>query len=52
MMLRHLGEFDAGNIMEKAIMDVYSAGEFRTKDLGGTAKTADFANAIIKKIKA
>ena len=52
MMLRHLGEFDAGNIMEKAIMDVYFDGEFRTKDLGGTAKTDDFASEIIKKIKA
>ncbi len=52
MMLRHLGEQDAGSRMEKAIMDVYADGELRTKDLGGTAKTADFANAIIKKLKA
>jgi isocitrate dehydrogenase (NAD+) len=51
MMLRHLGEQEAGNRMEKAIMDVFADGEFRTKDLGGTAKTAEFANAIIKKLK-
>jgi isocitrate dehydrogenase (NAD+) len=51
MMLRHMGEQEAGNRMEKAIMDVYADGELRTKDLGGTAKTADFANAIIKKLK-
>jgi isocitrate dehydrogenase (NAD+) len=52
MMLRHLGEMDAGQRMEDAIMEVFADGEFRTKDLGGTAKTADFANAIIKKLKA
>ena len=52
MMLRHLGEQDAGSRMEDAIMEVFADGEFRTKDLGGTSKTADFANAIIKKLKA
>jgi isocitrate dehydrogenase (NAD+) len=52
MMLRHLGEQEAGNRMEKAIMDVFADGEFRTKDLGGTSKTDEFANAIIKKLKA
>ncbi len=51
MMLRHIGEMDAGQRMENAIMEVFADGEFRTKDLGGTAKTADFANAIIKKLK-
>jgi isocitrate dehydrogenase (NAD+) len=52
MMLRHMGEQEAGNRMEKAIMDVYADGELRTKDLGGTSKTDEFANAIIKKLKA
>ena len=51
MMLRHLGEIDAANRTEKAMMDVFKEGEFRTKDLGGTAKTAEFANAIIEKLK-
>jgi isocitrate dehydrogenase (NAD+) len=52
MMLRHLGEPDAGKRMEDAIMEVFADGEFRTKDLGGTSKTDEFANAIIKKLKA
>lgn len=52
MMLRHLGEFEAADRAEKAMMDVYLEGNVRTKDLGGTAKTAEFANAIIEKLKA
>ncbi len=51
MMLRHIGEFDAADRAEKAMMDVFADGEFRTKDLGGSSSTADFASAIIAKIK-
>jgi isocitrate dehydrogenase (NAD+) len=51
LMLRHLGEMDAAVRAEKALMDVFTEGEIRTRDLGGTAKTADFANAIIDKLK-
>jgi isocitrate dehydrogenase (NAD+) len=51
MMLRHLGEFEAAKRMEDALMEVFAEGNVRTKDLGGTAKTADFANAIIEKLK-
>lgn len=52
MMLRYIDEHEAAGRVEAAMMEVFSAGEVRTKDLGGTAKTADFANAIIDKIKA
>ena len=51
MMLRHIGEMDAANRAEKAMMDVFAEGAVRTRDLGGTASTADFANAIIDKLK-
>lgn len=51
MMLRHLGEMDAAKRMEDALMEVFKEGNVRTKDLGGTAKTADFASAIIEKLK-
>lgn len=51
LMLRHINEIDAADRVEKALMDVFAEGEIRTKDLGGTAKTADFANAIIDKLK-
>lgn len=51
MMLRHIGEFDAANRAEKAMMDVYEEGDVRTKDLGGSASTADFASAIVEKLR-
>lgn len=51
MMLRHIGEMDAANRAEKAMMEVFAEGAIRTRDLGGTASTADFANAIIDKLR-
>jgi isocitrate/isopropylmalate dehydrogenase len=32
------------------MLEVFADGTTITKDLGGTAKTADFANAIIDKL--
>ncbi len=51
MMLRHLGEMEAAKRMEDALMEVFVEGEIRTRDLGGRAKTAEFANAIIEKLR-
>ena len=51
LMLRHLGEMTAADRVEKAMMDVYAEGEIRTRDLGGTAKTDEFATAIVNKLK-
>ncbi len=51
LMLRHLNEFDAADRVEEALMATFAETDIRTKDLGGTAKTAEFANAIIDKIK-
>lgn len=51
LMLRHIGEMDAADRAEKALMDVFREGEIRTRDLGGTASTAEFATAIIEKLK-
>jgi isocitrate dehydrogenase (NAD+) len=50
MMLRHLGEHDAALRIEKAMFEVYAEGKTLTKDLGGTAKTDEFARAIIEKM--
>ena len=50
LMLRHLGEQDAANRIEKAMLEVYAEGKSITRDLGGTAKTDDFARAIIEKL--
>ncbi len=52
LMLKHIGERDAAERTEKAMLEVFAEGTTITKDLGGTAKTADFANAIIDKLKA
>jgi isocitrate dehydrogenase (NAD+) len=52
MMLRHIGEGDAADRMRQAMLDVFAEGQYITKDIGGTAKTADFASAIIAKLTA
>jgi isocitrate dehydrogenase (NAD+) len=52
MMLRYIGETDAADRAEKAMLDVFAEGKFITKDLGGTAKTNEFARAIVEKITA
>ncbi|HNQ15084.1 MAG TPA: isocitrate/isopropylmalate family dehydrogenase, partial [Pyrinomonadaceae bacterium] len=51
MMLRHIEEFAAADAAEKAMMDVYADGDVRTRDLGGSSSTADFASAIVEKLK-
>jgi isocitrate dehydrogenase (NAD+) len=51
MMLRHLGEREIADRTENAMFAVFEEGKVRTKDIGGTAKTAEFADAIIGKMK-
>jgi isocitrate dehydrogenase (NAD+) len=48
MMLHHIGEQAAGQRIEDALVDVYRRGDVRTPDLGGTASTDDFADAICR----
>jgi isocitrate dehydrogenase (NAD+) len=50
LMLRHLNEREAADKVEKAMLAVFTEGNVRTRDLGGTAKTAEFAEAIIAKM--
>src|ERR1051325_2360344 len=50
MMLRYIGEREAADRIEKAMLAVFEEGQVRTRDIGGTAKTAEFADAIIHKI--
>jgi isocitrate dehydrogenase (NAD+) len=51
LMLRYLNEREAADKIERAMLDVYREGKLRTRDVGGTAKTAEFAEAIIQKMK-
>lgn len=50
-MLRYIGEPDAATKFENALFAVFVEGTTITRDLGGTAKTDEFANAIIAKIQ-
>jgi isocitrate dehydrogenase (NAD+) len=47
LMLRHLGERDAAQKIEGAMMKVFSEGNVRTRDIGGHAGTMEFAEAIM-----
>ena len=52
MMLRHLGYPTEGAIVETAVRDVIAEGRTVTADLGGTAGTAAFADAVIDRLAA
>jgi len=47
MMLAWLGLPEASRRFEKALLRVYSEGRVRTGDLGGSATTKDFTDAVI-----
>ncbi len=48
MMLSHLGELEIAQKIKKAVEKVIEEGITVTKDLGGTATTMEFAEAVIK----
>ncbi len=48
MMLTHLGEPQAAAKLQKAIERVYADGSCLTGDVGGTAGTAQFTDAVIQ----
>jgi tartrate dehydrogenase/decarboxylase/D-malate dehydrogenase len=50
MMLRHFGEEQAADAIEKAIEDVLATPEFRTPDVGGKATTEIVGKAIAGKL--
>lgn len=50
MMLRHLGEEGCGDAVENAVRSTISKGETVTGDLGGRAKTQEFADAVIAEL--
>jgi isocitrate dehydrogenase (NAD+) len=52
LMLRHLGETDAGDAVERAVREVIAAGETVTYDLGGSAGTREFGEAVAARVRA
>ena len=51
LMLRHLGEIDAADAVERAVRAVIAEGEITTYDLGGTAGTREFGEAVAARIR-
>ncbi len=52
LMLRHLGETDAADTVESAVRDVIADGQTVTYDLGGTAGTREFGEAVSARVTA
>jgi len=52
LMLRHLGEHEAALKIRNAIDEVYRDRTKLTRDVGGTAGTSEFADAIIQAMEA
>ena len=50
MMLDHLGELERGNKLRSAIEKTIVEDQVRTRDLGGTASTRDFGDAVAKRV--
>jgi isocitrate dehydrogenase (NAD+) len=50
MMLEHLGEFEASERIRSALRHVVVEGEARTRDMGGTAGTKEFTEAVIRRL--
>ncbi|MCJ1365428.1 NAD-dependent isocitrate dehydrogenase [Acarospora aff. strigata] len=51
MMLQHMRLYDHAERIQKAIFDTLADGKTLTGDLGGKAKTHEYADAIIKRLR-
>jgi isocitrate dehydrogenase (NAD+) len=52
LMLRHIGEAPMADRIMKALGTVLADDRVRTRDLGGTASTTEFADAICRRLAA
>jgi len=52
MLLIHLGETEAANQLQSAVEAVYREGKHLTGDVGGSASTEEFTEAVLHAIKA
>jgi len=50
LMLRHIEERAPADKLERAMLTVFEEGKVRTRDVGGTASTDEFADEIIAKM--
>jgi isocitrate dehydrogenase (NAD+) len=51
LMLKHVKELKAAERLQAAVEAVYISGKGLTKDVGGTATTAEFADAVIAELR-
>jgi len=51
MLLIHLGEPDAAHKLQSAVENVYRDGKYLTGDVGGTATTEEFTDAVVQQLK-
>ncbi len=51
LMLRHLGEENAANHIRLALEKVYTEKKHLTRDVGGTAGTSEFADAMVEALQ-
>jgi isocitrate dehydrogenase (NAD+) len=51
MMLEHIGEREQAARIRSSLDQVLVAGEVRTRDLGGTASTTEFTDAICREVQ-
>jgi isocitrate dehydrogenase (NAD+) len=51
MMLRNLGERAAADLIERAMIHTLAVKQVRTRDLGGTASTTEYTEAIVASMK-
>jgi isocitrate dehydrogenase (NAD+) len=52
LMLRHIGEGEIADRISRALGIVLGEDQIRTRDLGGSATTAEFASAICRRLGA
>jgi isocitrate dehydrogenase (NAD+) len=50
MLLDHVGEVERGNRVREALEDVIVRQNIRTRDLGGTAGTREFGDAVARRV--
>jgi 3-isopropylmalate dehydrogenase len=51
MMLEHLGEQEAADKVERAVIEVLREGKVRTYDLGGKSSTSEVGDAVAAKVR-
>ena len=51
LMLDHVGQVEKAAALRKAIDAALNADKVRTRDLGGTASTSEFADAVISRVR-